>query len=110
MFPFAKWRERTLLNSVTPSIFRKNLISDACTCDRILSVITQNSRAWVRMGTKTALKIEINQSIIYLHCQKSVRWKLVRDILNINNSWQEGGNELTFRFPSLQPPSWIEEK
>ena len=34
---------RTLLNSVTPSILRKNLISDACTCDRILLVITQDS-------------------------------------------------------------------
>ena len=34
---------RTLLNSVTPSILRKNLISDACTSDRILSVITQDS-------------------------------------------------------------------
>ena len=33
---------RTLLNSVTPSILRKNLFSDACTCDRILSVITQD--------------------------------------------------------------------
>ena len=48
---------RILLNSVTHSILRKNLISDACTCDRILSVIIQ---AWpyVRMGTKTALKID----------------------------------------------------
>ena len=34
---------RTLLNSVTPSIFRKNLISDACTCDRSPSVIIQDS-------------------------------------------------------------------
>ena len=25
---------RTLLNSVTPSILRKNLLSNACTCDR----------------------------------------------------------------------------
>ena len=32
---------RSLLNSKTPSIFRKNLISDACVCDRTLSVITQ---------------------------------------------------------------------
>ena len=29
---------RTLLNSVTPSILRKNLISNACTRDRILSL------------------------------------------------------------------------
>jgi len=29
---------RTLSNNVTPSILRKNLISEAYTCDRILSV------------------------------------------------------------------------
>ena len=34
----------TLLSSVTLSILRKKLISDACTCDRTLSVITQD--AW----------------------------------------------------------------
>jgi len=39
---------RTLLNNVTPSIFRKNLLSDACTCDRILSVITQGVMTMVR--------------------------------------------------------------
>ena len=49
---------RTLLNSVTPSIFRKNLISDACTCDRTLLVITQDSWPELIKGTKTALKIE----------------------------------------------------
>ena len=35
---------RTLLNSVTPSMFRKNLILDACTCDRTRLVITLDSR------------------------------------------------------------------
>jgi len=35
---------RTLLKNVTPSILRKNLISEACTCDRILSVLTQDHR------------------------------------------------------------------
>ena len=49
---------RTLLNNVTPSIFRKNLILHACTCDRTLSVITQDSWSEVINGTKTALKIE----------------------------------------------------
>ena len=34
---------RTLLNSVTRSILRENLISDACTCDRTLSATIQNS-------------------------------------------------------------------
>ena len=34
----------TLSSKVTPLILRKNLISDACTRDRILSVITQDSR------------------------------------------------------------------
>ena len=47
----------TLSGSVTPSILRKILISDACTCDRILSVITQDSWPHVRMGTKTVSKI-----------------------------------------------------
>ena len=49
---------RTLLNSVTSSILRENFILDACTCDRTLSVIIQDSWPYVRMGTKTALKIE----------------------------------------------------
>ena len=31
---------RTLLNCVTPSILRKTLFLDACTCDRTLSVMT----------------------------------------------------------------------
>ena len=31
---------RTLLNGAIPSILRKNLVLDACTCDRTLSVIT----------------------------------------------------------------------
>ena len=39
-FPISELR--TLLNSVTPSILRKNLISDACTYDRTFSVITQD--------------------------------------------------------------------
>ena len=30
---------RTLLDSVAPSILRKNLVSDACTCDHTLLVI-----------------------------------------------------------------------
>ena len=37
----------------------------------------------------------INQSIIYLHCQKST---------------QVGGDELTYRSPSLQSPSCFERK
>jgi len=36
---------RAFTNNATPSIFRKNLISDARTFDRILSVITQDSGA-----------------------------------------------------------------
>ena len=38
-------------NIATPLIFRKNLIWDACICDRILSVITQHSWPYVRMET-----------------------------------------------------------
>ena len=34
---------RILSNSVTSSIFRKKLISDACTCYRILLVIIKGS-------------------------------------------------------------------
>ena len=49
---------RTLLHSVTSSIFRKNLISDTYTCKRTLLVITQNSRQEVRIGIKTVSKIE----------------------------------------------------
>ena len=51
-----------LVNDVTPLILRINLILDACTCDRTLSIITQDSYhiklQYVRMGTKTVLKIE----------------------------------------------------
>jgi len=47
---------RTLSNNVTPSIFHKNLILDACTCDGILSVIIQDPWSKVRMGMKTVLK------------------------------------------------------
>ena len=49
---------RTLLNRVTPSIHRKNLVSNACTCDRTLSVITPRFMFVGENGTKTALKIE----------------------------------------------------
>ena len=44
------------LNSVTPSIIRKNVISDACTYGRTLLVITQDLWPWMRMGIKTVLK------------------------------------------------------
>ena len=53
---FRTWRLRSLLNSVTTWMLRKNLISNACTYDRILSVTTQDSL--VRIGTKIVLKIE----------------------------------------------------
>ena len=48
---------RSLLNSVTPSILRKNLISDVGICDHSLSVVTQTSWPYVRMGTETISKI-----------------------------------------------------
>ena len=35
--------DSTPADGVTPSIFCKNRISDVCTCDRTLSVITQDS-------------------------------------------------------------------
>ena len=56
----------TLLNSVTPLIRRKKLISDASTWDRYLSVIIQDSWPLVRMGTKTVLKIECKACITAL--------------------------------------------
>ena len=49
---------RTLLNNVTSSILCGNVISDACTCDRILLLITQDSWPQIKMRTKTVLKIE----------------------------------------------------
>ena len=50
---------RTLFNSATPLILCKQLISDACTCDCTFLIITQDSwlGLYVKMGTKTVLKI-----------------------------------------------------
>ena len=50
---------RTLLNIVTSLIFFHNLISDACICDRTLSVITQDSWPYVRMGSNIDLNAKI---------------------------------------------------
>ena len=43
---------RTLLNTVTPSILRKKLDSDACTCDRTLLVITTTFMTITENGDK----------------------------------------------------------
>ena len=45
------------VKSETRSIFCKNPISDACTCDHTLSVIIQDSWSYVRMRTKLFCKL-----------------------------------------------------
>ena len=49
---------RTLSRSVTPWTLRKKTISAICTWDSFLSVITQDSWLYVKIGTKTDLKTD----------------------------------------------------
>ena len=63
---------RTLLNSVTPSILCKKLISYACTCDRTLSFITRASFCCIKKLKKLHLFLtKVAKSCIYSQTLKT---------------------------------------